>query len=98
MPDAKFEQAFAKIGVKLRPKERLMLKEYLDPKDVKFSKYRPLLRAIEGIPQTEFMPRELLKVAKLVESRDLDRSKFTSLIDPTHKESMSLEEFQKAFA
>lgn len=39
------------------------------------------------------MQREILKLAKLVEARDLNEEKFKLLIDPKKQESMSFTEF-----
>jgi hypothetical protein len=46
LTDAKFETALRKIGVDMRPKEKRMLKEVLDPRNIGFMKYRPLLREL----------------------------------------------------
>lgn len=83
--------AFNKIGIELRPKEKRMLKDVLDPLNINRLKYRELLREIQGIPQMEFISTELLKLAKqLVEGRDLTVQAFQKLIDPKGTEMMSL--------
>jgi hypothetical protein len=83
--------AFNKIGVDLRPKEKRMLKDILDPLNINRLKYRELLREIQGIPQMEFISTELIKLAKqLVESRDLTEQAFQRLVDPQGTEMMSL--------
>lgn len=83
--------AFNKIGIELRPKEKRMLKDILDPLNINRLKYRELLREIQGIPQMEFISTELLKLARqLVESRDLTEQAFQKLIDPQGTEMMSL--------
>lgn len=92
--EQKFELALAKCGIKLRPKEKQILKAALDPKNFGYYKYRPLLRELLGIPQLEFVQPEILKLAKLVEFRDLDMPDFYKLIDPLRTESMSLQQFQ----
>lgn len=66
-----------------------LLKDVLDPKNVRYMKYRPLLRHLQGIPQLEFIKREVVKLAKLAESRDLNRSDFKALVDPAAQESFS---------
>lgn len=57
----------------MRPKEIALLKEYLDPKHIGYLRYRPLVRELLGIPQLDFMLKEIIKMAKLVEAGDLDR-------------------------
>jgi len=39
-----------KIGIKLREKEKQALKMVLDPKNLGYIKYRPLIRELSGIP------------------------------------------------
>jgi hypothetical protein len=39
-----------KFGVKLRPKEKAILKEILDPRNIGFYKYKALTRELSGIP------------------------------------------------
>lgn len=46
LQETKFETALHKIGVDLRPKEKRMLKDVLDPKNIGFLKYRSLLREL----------------------------------------------------
>jgi len=65
-----------KIGISLKPREKLILKDILDPKNIGFFRYKPLIRELLGIPQLDFMQRDIIKVAKLVENRDLDRAMF----------------------
>lgn len=43
-----------------------------------------------GIPQLEFIKREVCTLAKLAEERDLERDQFQKLIDPNRMEQMSL--------
>ena len=93
LSEAKFESALLKVGIKLRPKEKQILKEALDPRNIGFLKYKPLIRELAGIHQLDFMQREVIKLAKLTELRDLDRTMFVQLVDPAHKESMNLTEF-----
>lgn len=76
LTDQKFDLALAKIGVKLREKERHALKQILDPKGLGYLKYRPLVRELSGIPQLEFLPVEIVKLAKLVEFRNLTIAMF----------------------
>ena len=44
------------------------------------------------------MPVEIIKMGKLAEFRDLDRTLFFSLIDPLRYESMTLSQFQDTLA
>lgn len=67
-----------------------MVKDVLDPKNIGFMRYRPLVRELLGIPQLDFMQKEVIKVAKLLEARDLNREMFIKLIDPARSESMNL--------
>jgi len=39
-----------RIGVELRVKEKRLLKDALDPRNIGFMKYRPLLRELQGMP------------------------------------------------
>jgi hypothetical protein len=72
LDEFKFEKAMNKIGIKLRAGEKNILKDYLDPRKIGFLRYKPLLRELQHIPQIEFIAKEVLKVAKLVEARDLE--------------------------
>lgn len=49
-----------------------MIKDILDHRNIGFIKYRPLIRELSGVPQLEFIVKEIQKLAKLVESRDID--------------------------
>jgi hypothetical protein len=42
----------------------------------------------------EFIPVEVIKLAKLVEFRDLNISMFYTLVDPLRYESMNIQQFQ----
>ena len=68
----------------------MILKEILDPRNIGFLKYVPLVRELMGIPQLDFISREIIKVARLVEMRDLDRIQLKQMVDPTSQESMYL--------
>ena len=57
----------AKIGVTLRQQEKIMLKNILDPKNIGFIKYRPLVRELLGVPQLEFISKELQRLGRLAE-------------------------------
>jgi hypothetical protein len=70
------------MGIKLRHSERRILKEGLDQRNIGFLKYMPLVRELKGVPQSEFIIKEIIRLAKLVELRDLDQNDFKSLIDP----------------
>ena len=48
--ESKFEAALKRFGVELRPKERRLLKDTLDPKNIGFLRYRALLSELQGIP------------------------------------------------
>lgn len=90
LTEAKFEQALAKIGVQLRQQEKRMLKDYLDSRSIGFLKYRPLVREMQGVPQLDFILKEVQKIARLVEARDLNEEQFRLLMDPGRQESMNL--------
>ena len=65
----------------------------LDPRSLGFMKYRPLLKEIQGVPQLDFLPNEIVRLAKsVVEARDLDEQMFKRLFDPTNIEMMSLQQ------
>jgi hypothetical protein len=83
--------------VDLRPREKRFLRDILDPKNLGFMKYRPLLREIQGVPQLDFITNEVIRLAKsLVETRDLNEEQFKRLIDPGHLEMMSLTQLQES--
>lgn len=87
----KFDSAFEKIGLMLRPGERNLLKDYLDPKALGEFNYTPLVREIKGLPQLEFIQSEIIRLAKsVVEARDLDEETFRMLIDPDRISMMTL--------
>jgi len=90
----KFDTAMLKIGVRLRQNEKRILQDILDPRHIGFMRYRPLVKELQGIPQLEFMTKEVFKLAKLVEARDLTEREFKNLIDPRHEESMNLTQMQ----
>jgi len=50
LSEAKFEQALLKIGVRLRQAEKRIIKDVLDPRNIGFLKYRPLVKELQGIP------------------------------------------------
>jgi len=50
-----------------------MLKEKLDPRSVGYLKIDPLIRQLSGIPTQDFIVKPLLKLACLVETRDLSK-------------------------
>ena len=67
------------------------MRDVLDPRNIGFLRYRPLLREIQGVPQLDFISNEVIRIAKsVVETRDLNEEQFKRLIDPTHLEMMSL--------
>lgn len=84
----------SKIGVELRPGEKRALLKVLDPKNIGFLRYRPLLLELQGVPQLDFFTvqaPELLRLARgLVESHDVEEADFKKLIDPTSAGMMSL--------
>lgn len=91
LQEGKFEVALHKVGVELRAKEKRFLRDVLDPRNIGFLRYRPLLREIQGVPQLDFISNEVIRIAKsVVETRDLNEEQFKRLIDPTHLEMMSL--------
>lgn len=98
LSETKFESALLKIGVKLRQSERRLIKEVLDPRGIGFIRYRPLVKELQGIPQLDFIVKEIIKLAKLAEARDLTEREFKSLIDPRHDESMNLTQLQESFS
>jgi len=69
--ESNFDKSMLKVGIKLRATERKIIRDVLDPKKIGFIRYRPLIRELQGIPQIEFITREVLKLAELVETRDL---------------------------
>ena len=84
-------RGFAKIGVVLKPQELRLLREKLDPRSVGYLKIEPLIRQLQGIPSQDFLLRPIQKLAMLVESRDLNRSQFRTLVDHNHSENLSLD-------
>jgi hypothetical protein len=46
LQETKFETALHKLGIELRAKEKRFLRDVLDPKNLGFLRYRPLLREI----------------------------------------------------
>ena len=46
----KFIVVMKKIGVKLRPNEMHVFKDYLDTRKIGFLRYMPLVRELQGIP------------------------------------------------
>lgn len=83
---------FEKMGILLKPAELRLLKEKLDPRSVGYLKIEPLIRQLQGIPSQDFLLRPIQKLAMLVESRDLTRVQFRSLIDSNHNENLNLEQ------
>jgi len=98
LTEQKFEMALNKIGFRLREREKVALKAVLDPKNFGYFKYRPLIRELQGIPQLEFLPTEIIKLAKMVESRNLTLQEFYMLVDPLRYESMNLQQFTDTMA
>lgn len=97
--EPKFEAALKRLGVDLRPRERRLLKDSLDPKNIGFLRYRALLSELQGIPQTDFVPNELQRLANLLaDARDIDPAQFKRLIDPTNIEMMTLQQLQESIA
>jgi hypothetical protein len=97
LQETKFETALHKLGVDLRAKEKRFLRDILDPKNLGFLRYRPLLREIQGVPQLDFISNEVVRIAKsVVETRDLTEEQFKRLIDPGHLEMMSLTQLQES--
>ena len=97
LTEAKFDTAMHKIGVDLRAREKRLLKDMLDRRNIGFLSYRPLLREMQGMPQQDFIPVEVLRMAKtLVEQRDLDEETFKRLVDPKHIEMMNLSQLQES--
>lgn len=80
--EAKFDEALYRMGIKLRLSEKRVLKEVLDQRNIGFLKYMPLVRELQGVPQGEFIIKEITRLAKLVELRDLTETDFKALIDP----------------
>lgn len=98
LPESKFETALHKIGVEMRAKEKRIVKDALDPRNLGFLRYRSLLRELQGVPMVDFFPPEVVRVAKaVVEARDLDPIQFKRLTDPTNIEMMDLPHLQQAF-
>lgn len=64
-------KAFEKIGVTMQPQELNLLKEKLDPRNIGYLKIEPLIRQLSGIPSQEFINLKIVKVAHLVDARDL---------------------------
>ena len=54
LSESKFDNAMQKIGVQLRQQEKRMIKEVLDPRNIGFYKYRPLVKELAGVPQQDF--------------------------------------------
>lgn len=46
----KFEIAMKKIGIKLRLSEKRIIQEVLDPRNIGYIRYRPLIKELSGIP------------------------------------------------
>jgi hypothetical protein len=99
LTESKFEIAMHKIGVELRPKDKRILRDTLDPRNLGFLKYRPLLRELQGIPMLDFESTEVIRLAKsLVDARDLTEDQFKRLIDPASVEMMSLTQLQESIS
>ena len=97
--EAKFETALRKVGVDLRAKEKRLLKDILDPRNIGFMKYKPILRELQGVPQLDFISNEVVRRAKsVIEARDLDEAQFKRLIDPKNIEMMTLVQLQENVA
>jgi hypothetical protein len=73
-----------------------MLKKALDPDDVNRMFYQVFIREILGIPQKEFIIPSLLKMAKVVEQRDLSENALAKVIDPEHQSFMKFEELAES--
>ena len=85
--------------MELRPTEKRLLKDVLDPRNIGFMKYRALLREVQGMPQLDFLPAEVAKMARgLAEARDIDETLFKRLVDPDNVEMMSLQQLQESIA
>lgn len=72
-----------------------MLKQHLDIKSCGYLKYEPLVRELQGIRTEDFIIAPMKKLARLVESRDFNRVRFRSLVDPRHEENLSDSNFTK---
>ena len=46
LQETKFETAMHKLGVDMRAKEKRFLRDVLDPKNLGFMRYRPLLKEV----------------------------------------------------
>jgi hypothetical protein len=51
-----------------------------------------------GVPQLDFMNRALIKLAKVVEHRDLSETQFMQLLDPRHEAKMTEQQFKQSMA
>ena len=80
--EATFVKAFARLGIQLKPSEITLLKKVLDPRQVGFLKYTPLVNNLQGIPQKEFVSPAIEKLALYAISKDLTRDKFRDQLDP----------------
>lgn len=88
-----FEEAFAKLGVRLRPKELGLIQNALDQRGIGQIAYKPLVRELSGMPQIQFINKEVLKLAKMAEHRDLTKELFLKSVDPYKKEMMNKADF-----
>ena len=78
LSEANFRLAFSKIGIKLRETEFRLLKATLDERAIGFLKYPILVRELMGIPQQEFIHKDIKNVGRhIVETRDVNRGEFT---------------------
>lgn len=96
--EANFKSAMERLGIKLRPDEFRLLRDVLDLKNNGYFKYRSLVRELLGVPQLDFMNRSLIKLAKIVNNRDITDSDFSKLIDPNSIAVMTLDQFKANMA
>lgn len=88
-----FADCMLKMGIRLRLGEQDLLRQVLDPRVLKFLCYKPFVDELTELPQLEFRQKEIVKLAKMVEQRDLTREQFKTLVDPNRKESLDFNSF-----
>lgn len=72
-----------------------VLKSHLDTKNCGYMKIEPLVRELQGIKTVEFVTQPMQKMARLVDSRDFNRTQVRGIIDPRHEENLNLDSFTK---
>jgi len=58
--------------------------------------YNSLLNEMKNIPDNTFTEELILKLARIIDYRDLSEDNFINIIDPTHQENVSLPEFKNS--